>query len=268
MEHVSEEQIILWCLAEDRELIGDPSTANKIVKVQDVVIKFGDLGVEESRNQEHAHSLLDGDRFRVPRVRNFFQKDGVGYLTMDYIDGRAFSCGDEEDLQKVVVFLAELHRSNAGIPGPVGGGQSRGLLWPQGEPPTFASIAEMEKFINDNLSVPQLRCSMPERLTFCHLDVAPRNLLVTTDGKLGILDWASAGFYPRPFEVAALRRNNKALEGQNRFEERLECCIRAADPFTQNEEKQLEAMLQMGYGHLRYGRSVILPARRRTLTRS
>ncbi|KAK5105881.1 hypothetical protein LTR62_001940 [Meristemomyces frigidus] len=185
MEHVSEEQIVMWCSAEDCDLFGDPSTANKIVKIHDLVINFGDLSVEEFRNQEHAHALLEGDRFRVPRVHSFFQKDGVGYLTMDHIDGREISCGDEEDLERVAAFLAELHLCNGETPGPAGGGQSRGLMWPQGEPPSFASIAEMEKFVNDNLSVPQLRCSMPERLTFCHLDVAPRNLLVTTDGKLG-----------------------------------------------------------------------------------
>lgn len=38
----------------------------------------------------------------------------------------------------------------------------------------------------------------------CHLDIAPRNLLYLADGSVCLLDWATAGFYPRFFEVCVL----------------------------------------------------------------
>ena len=37
----------------------------------------------------------------------------------------------------------------------------------------------------------------------CHLDIAPRNILWLEDGSLCLIDWASAGYYPRLFEFCA-----------------------------------------------------------------
>lgn len=42
-------------------------------------------------------------------------------------------------------------------------------------------------------------------LVLCHLDVAPRNILWLEDDSTCFLDWASARFYPRLFEVSAQR---------------------------------------------------------------
>jgi Ser/Thr protein kinase RdoA (MazF antagonist) len=39
----------------------------------------------------------------------------------------------------------------------------------------------------------------------CHLDIAPRNFLWLEDGSICFIDWASAGFYPRFFEICAQR---------------------------------------------------------------
>lgn len=39
--------------------------------------------------------------------------------------------------------------------------------------------------------------------TFCHMDLAPRNIMVTED-KVVVLDWATLAVYPKEFEVAAL----------------------------------------------------------------
>jgi len=42
-------------------------------------------------------------------------------------------------------------------------------------------------------------------LVVCHTDLAPRNLLRLDSGKIALLDWGSAGFYPPIFEIYALR---------------------------------------------------------------
>lgn len=44
-------------------------------------------------------------------------------------------------------------------------------------------------------------------LVFCHLDIAPQNILVLEDRPLCLIDWNSAGFYPRLFERVALEIN-------------------------------------------------------------
>ena len=55
----------------------------------------------------------------------------------------------------------------------------------------------------------------PCELVFCHLDIAPRNLLRQEDGSLCLIDWASAGYYPRLFEFGMQwigRRNDKVID--------------------------------------------------------
>ncbi|KAJ5429298.1 hypothetical protein N7491_006314 [Penicillium cf. griseofulvum] len=41
-------------------------------------------------------------------------------------------------------------------------------------------------------------------LVLYHLDIAPRNIIWLDDGRVCLLDWASAGFYPRLLEFASL----------------------------------------------------------------
>lgn len=43
------------------------------------------------------------------------------------------------------------------------------------------------------------------KLVMCHLDIAPRNLMLLPDGSLCFLDWAFAGFYPSIFEIYTLK---------------------------------------------------------------
>ncbi|KAH8812448.1 hypothetical protein F5884DRAFT_832093 [Xylogone sp. PMI_703] len=46
--------------------------------------------------------------------------------------------------------------------------------------------------------------SSSERLTWCHTDLAPRNILRLYDDRLALLDWTNAEFYPRLFEIEAI----------------------------------------------------------------
>jgi len=41
----------------------------------------------------------------------------------------------------------------------------------------------------------------------CHLDIAPRNLLLDGQGRVWILDWAYAGGYPPYFDQAVLMKS-------------------------------------------------------------
>jgi len=57
---------------------------------------------------------------------------------------------------------------------------------------------------HDGLSLSFQECDL--KLVLCHLDIAPRNILWLDedDGALCIVDWASAGYYPRIFEWCSL----------------------------------------------------------------
>lgn len=64
----------------------------------------------------------------------------------------------------------------------------------------------MERWLNYRLPDTDCRlCLGIYSLVLCHLDLAPRNIIKLEDGSLCLLDWASAGFYPRFFEACLLR---------------------------------------------------------------
>ena len=59
-----------------------------------------------------------------------------------------------------------------------------------------------QKFHQAPDTVPPFRF---EKLVLTHLDVAPRNLILNSDGRAWLIDWGNAGIYPDGFEVASLK---------------------------------------------------------------
>lgn len=90
---------------------------------------------------------------------------------------------------------------------PLGGGRTCGPLWGDGQSLILSDTSQYEDYFNFRHSQP---CSVKfdsNSLVFCHLDLAPRNMLLLGNAVICLLDWASAGFYPRVLEVCALRIN-------------------------------------------------------------
>lgn len=55
------------------------------------------------------------------------------------------------------------------------------------------------KLCNDSIDL------APHSLVLCHLDLCRRNIILKDDGvSLYLVDWGSAGLYPRFFEVAMI----------------------------------------------------------------
>ncbi|PLB48820.1 kinase-like protein [Aspergillus steynii IBT 23096] len=180
----------------------------RIIKISDTqVVKRGpNVTKEEAENQRIAYDLVDQNIVRIPRVHGFFyDEQGWGYIVMEFIDGKIIDpLADKSAIEKVVTVLDHFSTLRHGTPGPLAGGPCRGLLFPETEDVVFDSVDGMERWFNSRLFAhnPTLNLQGFE-LVLCHLDIAPRNILWLEDGSLCLVDWASAGYYPRLFEFCA-----------------------------------------------------------------
>lgn len=177
----------------------------RVIRISDQeVVKWGpDVTNEEAENQRIAYELVDGRIVRIPRVYAFFSDDrGWGYIVMELIKGKVIDpledLGAVEKIAGVLDYFATLRHTT---PGSLCGGPCRGLLFPDTEDLVFESPDEMEKWFNSRLLSHNPKLSFQGcDFVLCHLDLAPRNILWQEDGSLCLLDWASAGYYPRLFE--------------------------------------------------------------------
>lgn len=182
---------------------------NRVIKISDHhVVKRGyEVTIEEAENQRIAYELLDSRIVRVPRVFGFFTREeksgtSVGYLVMEYIKGKVIDpLKDDTAIGKIASVVSYLATFKNDIPGPLGGGVSRGILFDEYRDVNFGSLDGMDEWFNSRLRAnnPKLTLKGCE-LVLCHLDIAPRNVMWLEDGTLCLIDWASAGFYPRLFE--------------------------------------------------------------------
>ncbi len=219
--------------ATDQELIAfceaNREGEARIVKLSKaVVIKFGmDVTAAEFENQRYIWEHTKSGPFRVPQPIRYFQDKSlgphllIGYLVMEFIQGTnlssyldSTSTYDQEEvvngLLQALDYLASVPPPVGNAPGPVGGGSLRGYLWSDnGLNSTFSSVTELEDFLNNILADYTLERDRfdftSSDLIMCHGDLAPRNILRLDDGRLALLDWANAGFYPLIFEIYAFR---------------------------------------------------------------
>lgn len=145
------------------------------------------------------------------------------YIVMQYIPGlilaQTIEDLDEEQTRdladQLTRMLNTLHTIHHTVPGPVGGGRALAprLFTSNGAGP-FDSIQDLIDWFNECLKLCHFfgRASKQQRfdedikdLVMCHMDIHPHNLLVDDSGKLWLIDWDCAGFYPESFEYACLK---------------------------------------------------------------
>jgi thiamine kinase-like enzyme len=80
----------------------------------------------------------------------------------------------------------------------------------------------------------------------CHLDIAPRNILLCDDGEIFVLDWASVGFYPRIFELCSQMIMGRKDGKFNSL------VLNAMQDPDEDERSQLELLLMAWRGMQRY----------------
>ena len=210
----TEDEIAQHCLRSNPNLnlLSDPECGRSVIRIsEDAVVKCG-MSVTrfEAANQQRAYEILDSKIVKVPRVYRFFTYAGKGYLIMEYVNGQPVSSMMDPDayLEPTARVLKLFEQTQRIKPGALHEGLVFGRLWIDDDLITPSTVSDIEKYYNER----QLRdlthlnlAGYP--LVFCHLDIAPRNILVLEDGSLCLIDWDSAVFYPRLFERAALEMN-------------------------------------------------------------
>lgn len=251
----SDAEIVNFCFnANGETIIGGCEGGVLVAKISDeAVVKFG-LGVrkEEAENQTKAYTLLSPHVVRVPRVYHFFSNTAPGdwtrgYLIMEFIKGTMLPLEDQAHVERVASLLAHFSEIQSDLPGPLQRGGAQGQLWSEYEQPCFNSLGDMECWLNSRLrpSDTKLLGRLALRdfpLVLCHLDIAPRNLLWLENGTMCLLDWASAGFYPRFFEICMLMISD-GMNGD--FEPLL---LDSMEKLTSEESSQLGALMR-SYGN-------------------
>ncbi|KAJ5107241.1 kinase-like protein [Penicillium angulare] len=189
----------------------DPSPNNvvsqygkRVIKIPDnKVVKYGiSVTKEEAENQRIAYELVDSRIVRIPRVFDFFSDGELGYIVMGFIEGKVIDpLEDTASIKKIANILDHFATLRYITPGSLYGGPCHGLLFGDPEELVFDSTDAMEKWFNSRLYPHNTKLNFQGfDLVLFHLDVAPRNNLWQKDGSVCLLDWASAGFYPKLFE--------------------------------------------------------------------
>lgn len=208
----------------------------------------------EGMNQREAYRLLNPSIIRVPQVFDSFQSDGEGYLIMEYISAPANTqFMDDACISALRKALNHLHTFRGSVPGPVAGGPSKGLLWNESQVPTFQTKEDLQQYMNDRL-VDQSDCLQLQDvdLVFSHLDIAPRNFRLLDNGAVCLFDWESSGYYPRFFELCALRLNNGDNGGDSLFSFLLERELRRQSPLASHEQRYFELVLRVVWNGIRF----------------
>lgn len=233
LDHVraSDEEVVVWCRRWKEAIVTGKigrerllaSTSNIVVKLNEqALVKFGSpVTASEAANQRFAREILDPAQggVAVPKVFRYFEASSkdfageqCGYLIMEYISAAPSSDLSPEDIKicakKIEKAVQVMWQTSCDKPGPVDGGEPQGPMWAPDHRAyeRFQSLEDMESWFNRALQKENATMNLEgTNLVFCHLDLAPRNFLLSSDSTLYLLDWANAGFFPRYFEIWTLR---------------------------------------------------------------
>lgn len=166
---------------------------------------------------------------------------------MEYIGGCTQHVPGKNQIQKIQDILRYFATIQGNCHGLLRGSCNRGIFWQDSGEPHFRSIQQSERWLN--LRTPNCKERLvlePDPLVLCHLDLALRNILWLQGGQVCLLDWASAGFYPRLFEACAMKimegsYGNHEAEVRNRM-----------DSFSEDEVARQLLLAQSLYDGIRY----------------
>ncbi|KAK6428749.1 hypothetical protein LTR95_015106 [Oleoguttula sp. CCFEE 5521] len=245
-------EVAAYCRSADR--ISRAEVDAEVVKLRSFAIKHGAVDMSEFYTQQEAYRLVSPDVALVPQVYEFFQDDDRGFLIMEFVSDVAEP--DPRDMKSITAVakaLTHLHTFTGMDVGPVSGGISRGLLWDHDSPIVHGTIGQLEAYLNHRILNPSRIFDLKDcELSLVHLDAVPRNLRMTRDGRVWLLDWGSAGYYPRWFERCALRLNTGMKGADSEYCRVLEEAILSVSPSSETEQLNISGMLTVVFNNVRY----------------
>lgn len=114
----------------------------------------------------------------------------------------------------------------------------------------FESVEQLNHFLNKRLEIIYRPIDLsPYPLVLCHLDSCRRNVMVTPDNSIYLLDWAYAGLCPRFSEVATFAYFN---DRDNTYRAGLIKAVEDAMDLTDEEKRRTDLIRRAAAGSLRY----------------
>ncbi|KAL3457434.1 kinase-like domain-containing protein [Aspergillus heterothallicus] len=272
----SEEFLVDLCqkTLEEEGSIGDDRGIAVVRISAEIAVKIGrGVTASEAATQAFAQKELDPSIACVPKVYRYFRRprgpagDEYGYLFMQYIPGQNLHDLNPEALPDLVPHVVKIVNALGQIsgskPGPAGGGTPVGHIYgDHGAKTAFDSIQAMNVYMNKRLAYRNaylaqhrsIHCDDSLDLTayplvLCHGDLCRRNIILKEDGSLCLLDWGYAGFYPRFFELVALKCTRPYTDG---FEGALERDVEAAMELNVEERRDMQLVTFVRGANLRW----------------
>lgn len=245
--------------AEERQRLAEQNWKQEretnVIRLDDgVIVKYRNVSIEECCNQVEARKLLDPKIVVIPEVYRCFSKESRYYLVMESIEGNLrYLVEDDESIQKVARIIHHLQTHEGKIPGPLCEGMSRGIFW-EHEYVELGSTARLEMYISRRMTGELKGQSFEvDKLVLNHNDIAPRNIIWMPDGRICLIDWAHAGYYPRLFEMVVSLNNT---EGRKDVVFAHKVQIELARSLTDREISDVNNLSHACFNGLRYAMQV------------
>ncbi|KAF2210673.1 hypothetical protein CERZMDRAFT_45023 [Cercospora zeae-maydis SCOH1-5] len=268
----SSQEIAHYCA----QLPGPATACQQNVRrlTETLIVKLG-LEVTESefRNQLFVYNMLEHQKIKVARPYRFVRASDSygfcnGYLIMEYIQGQRLDegslCNNEKIVSLAASAIQSIHETSASRlsqetpPGSLFGSIHYGFPWGDGSAEgSFHSMEDLERCIQKRLVCSNHAARSVDfdgfsdrHMVLCHLDLAPRNLLLTTNDIIAVLDWASMGWFPSAFELASLEYlQTVASADEAKFLRSIKAHLQKLKPL---EENDLIVLGQVHANSIRY----------------
>jgi hypothetical protein len=170
----------------------------------------------------------------VPKVHYTIRQGLCSYFVMEAVDGetleQCWPClgwfARIRIIWTIRGYISQLRAVRHTRPGPIDDVPCKGRLFTEIGAGPFASYSSMATWFNHKLDVSkrggrapldaqQFDSTWP--LVFTHQDLHPRNFMLDRTGRLWIIDWEWAGFYPIWFEYSGMLRDTSSFPRFWRF---------------------------------------------------
>jgi hypothetical protein len=221
-------------------LISQSGGKNVVSTSPGVVTKFGDDHADEIRAMRFARNILS---LPVPKVLQHpplyrrphpskGRPSGVWYFSMERCPGisleRVIDTMTTDELDHVAdqlkSILAQMASARSKTLGSVTGGPYNNFFFPNYTRPKYA-FTSVGEFIDHYRRMLLLFCTeeftesvfvqLPRNaaIRFAHGDLLPRNIIVDGSDITGVVDWATAGFYPEYWEYCQMHNPSWVTPG-------------------------------------------------------